>query len=350
MRIAILTLPFHTNYGGILQAYALQKILIDKGYSVEVLDKKPEQSSIFFRRFLNKIHSIVVRYTLKRHLSKFINTYIKIRKVNNLKELTSTDYDTIIVGSDQIWRAIYFKGSWKSPIEDAFLDFTKGWKIKRISYAASFGLDFLERYSKTEIEKCGNLITTFDKVSVREDSGISICKNNWGITPTQVLDPTMLLSKEDYIQLIERAKIPSISGNLYCYILDPTEAKTTLINKIATEKKLTPFFGLVHNNEKKRIGQTIPSIETWLRGFWDAKLIITDSFHGCVFSIIFGKPFIAIGNANRGMSRFLSLLKLFNLENNLIDENSKSYPSEIKIADKNLLQSYRKESLSFLDI
>lgn len=349
MKIAILTLPLHTNYGGILQAYALQTVLERMGHSVDVLQKVPPEARNKFRGLLRLIVSIPSKFA-RRHIRKFINSNLHLRGIKSLYEIDSHDYDAIIVGSDQIWRAKYFRDSWSAPVKDAFLEFTNGWDIRRISYAASFGLDDLSEFSEIEIKECKSAISRFDLVTLREDSGKKLCDKVFNKIGVHVLDPTMLLTKQDYINLIQVSNTSKSSGNLFCSILDPSDLKRHLVEKIAAEKNLKIFYGIATPDKNRWLKHTIPSIESWLRGFMDADLVITDSFHACVFSIIFGKPFVAIGNTNRGATRFTSLLNLFGLEGNLIAENSLIYPNHVKIADPILLEKYRQNSLTYLNI
>ena len=132
----------------------------------------------------------------------------------------------------------------------------------------------------------------------------------------------MLLDVNEYIELFKQKQTPKSKGNLLNYVLDETDEIESLIKKVASMKKMVPF--AVNNpyegDNTKPLNQRIkPSVETWLRGFYDADFVITDSFHACVFSIIFKKQFVVVGNKDRGMSRFESLLKLFGLEDRLVD-------------------------------
>lgn len=333
MRIGILTLPLHTNYGGILQAYALQTVLERMGHRVVVLGKLKysklplwkmplsyskrickkyflgEKSvKIFYEQWFNKTYPIISQNT-----QRFIDNYIHYVTPDSLNSLNSNDFDVIVVGSDQIWRPKYF-----SNIENAYLKFAQNWNIKRVAYAVSFGTDHWE-YTPIQTDKCRNLAHKFDAVSVRESSAVFLCQKYFGIKAQHVLDPTMLLDKKDYISLFEVARTPKSYGNLLVYLLDETPEKNELVNNVAKEKGLTPFRvnSLVENHNAPIEKRIQPPIEQWLRGFYDAEFVVTDSFHACVFSIIFGKPFIAYGNENRGLSRFDSLLQLFSLEDRL---------------------------------
>lgn len=321
MRIGILTLPLHTNYGGILQAYALQEVLRRMGHEVVTIDKPQYKPIKFYKYPFVYLKRIIKKYilnkkniyifqeiypTITQYTQPFLDKYIQRLVISNLKKLKEKDFDAIIVGSDQIWRPLYYKN-----IEDAYLDFTEGWKIRRIAYAPSFGVDKWE-YTYEQTEKCTLLLQKFDAVSIREDSGIKLCHEHLHIQAKQMLDPTMLLSKDDYIHLFKVANTPKSNGSLLCYVLDETEEKDALIRQIAEKSKLVPFRvnSRVEDKNAPLKERIQPPVEIWLRGFYDAELIVTDSFHACVFSILFEKPFIIIDNPQRGSSRIKSLLRM----------------------------------------
>lgn len=337
MKIGILTLPLNTNYGGILQAYALQTVLEHMGHEVCLIEKrrKPHHLPLwkaplsYGMRLLKNLvgHPFPILYEQKRnkeeslerqYTNAFIDGYIKRREVEDYTEIREGDFDAFVVGSDQIWRPIYFR-----QIEHAYLDFTEGWSVKRIAYAASFGTDEWE-YTPRQTEQCGRLLRLFDAVSVREVSGVALCRKRFGVRAEHVLDPTMLLSREDYIRLFEASSTPASPGNLLCYVLDETPAKTAIINNVAKERGLVPFNVKSKSDDiNAPLAERVqPPVEQWLRGFYDAEFVVTDSFHACVFSILFGRPFLAIGNAGRGMSRFTSLLSMFGLEDRLVAEDA----------------------------
>ena len=245
-------------------------------------------------------------------------------KVGFSHQAKEGNYDAYVVGSDQCWRPRY-----NEFLTSMFLDFAKEEKPNRIAYAASFGTDQWE-FTQEETLICSPLAQKFDFVSVREDSGVNLCKDHLGVAAIHVLDPTLLLTKEDYILLIEAEKEPKAQGTLFNYILDPDTVKSAFINRVAKERGLKSFQVLpkcqaetrTKDDIKNRIEDCVfPGVTTWLRAFMDAEMTIVDSFHGMVFSIIFNKPFWVIGNANRGMSRFTSLLKVFHLEDRLLDAN-----------------------------
>lgn len=334
MRIGILTLPLHNNYGGILQAYALQKVLKDIGHAPVVLDNSRMISLPFFTKWYrytvrlaknillksnltvryDKVHNYPIK-VMRKHTYPFLRKYVKrIDTHGNYTALKENRFDAIVVGSDQIWRPMYV-----DPIANAYLDFARDWTIKRISYAASFGSEEWE-YTSEQTTECGDLLRRFDAVSVRESSAVSLCKEHFNVDAQHVLDPTMLLDAAHYITLFQQEATPKSEGDLMCYILDSSEEKEALVQSVASTYSLTPF----SVNSKYEIPDAPleekiqPPVEKWLRGFYDAKFVITDSFHACVFSILFKKPFIVYGNKHRGMARFQSLLAMFGLEDRLV--------------------------------
>lgn len=342
MKIGIITQPLHINYGGLLQNYALQQVLRNLRHDVYTINKIVQD--IYTCRW-----DVILRWKLKRYIKKQIgleyplthNEYniVKQNCISFVKENIATTnvfkndkelkriidkygFDACISGSDQVWRPCY-----SNNIYNDFLDFCQDKpNIKRIAYAASFGVSEWE-FNEEQTKECSRLAKLFDAISVREDSGIALCKEHLGVDAIHVLDPTLLLEKEDYIKLVEKAGEPISSGNLFCYILDNNETIENSIQHIEQELSLKSFQVKARNSKcSLKRGEDIkdhivPSPTKWLRAFMDAEMVFTDSFHGCVFSIIFNKPFWVIGNKGRGNARFDSLLKLFNLENRRIDVN-----------------------------
>ena len=369
MKIGILTLPLHTNYGGILQAYALQTVLERMGHEVCVIQRSWRIQIVWWKFPLQIVNRCIYRFVfgrnvalfselkwnnnqtvIERNTKEFIDKYIHTYQVKQISDIREKDFDAIVVGSDQIWRPKYYRLHYKY-IEDAFLSFTKKWSVKRIAYAPSFGTDAWE-YSKVETQKCGSLLQKFDVVSVREKSGVGLCEKYLGRKDVQwVLDPTMLLDKEDYERLIPKDTIAP--GDLMCYVLDANDEINNLITKIASENDMKVFQAASDVDNvllpiEKRIQ---PPVESWLSGFRDAKLVITDSFHACVFSILFRKPFVVIGNKNRGYSRFESLLKRFGLENRLIENASQFKDSMLNPLSEEVykkLDDFRSTSTNFI--
>lgn len=331
MRIGIITQPLHTNYGGLLQNYALQQTLKRLGHEPMTLDQGntaiPQWRIIASciktfllkligrggkRQYLSRITEERKAY-IRQHTNRFIEKYIAhtepFKYVEEFRSYTvNNQLNALVVGSDQVWRPIYNQN-----VLCSFLDFAKGLKLKRMAYAASFGVDYWE-FNQQQTQQAQELIRDFDAVSVREHSGIDLCRKYLYCDAVHVLDPTMLLDKEDYIRLVEEENEPVSKGNLFTYILDESDEKRCIIEKVALELDLQPFSSMPKNRT-----DVFPPVTQWLRAFMDAKFVVCDSFHGAVFSIIFNKPFLIIGNKERGMTRFNSLLDTFELHNRMID-------------------------------
>lgn len=342
-KIAILTQPLHDNYGGLLQAYALKETLELMGHDVLIVNRRKMELPKW-RKIASFVYSkakgrqINPNYFISKNLRDIIseNTGAFQRKYipktsplitdnEEMEKITSDGFDVYIVGSDQCWRPKY------SPsIGNYFFDFAKNEvNVKRVSYAASFGVSNWE-FNEANTLKCKNLIQKFDGVSVREDSALDLLKNHLNRSDgLHVVDPTMLLDRQHYIDIVNNEKLEKSKGSLKTYILDKTTDKMNIIRDIEKSLKIKHFDTLPPKRLTKdkailtNINEFIyPGPLVWIRGYMDADFVITDSFHGCVFSIIFNVPFIAIGNKSRGLSRFQSLLKMFELESRLIVDTS----------------------------
>ena len=381
MKILILTQPLHTNYGGLLQAYALQQILKGMGHDV-VTDRLGVVRKLpLWNRALRFLYHAVqfcilknYRYYPYRYLfvsfdkeskakrsisintERFVNTHIDtidlLTRSNESVIDAVRQFDAIVVGSDQVWRATM------SDIPTYFLSFTKAINVKRIAYAASFGTDDLNEYSKMDMKIASESIKLFDAVSVREKSGVHLCRDYFKMDAVHVLDPTMLLSKDDYLKLIEEEDKPCSENILLTYVLDRTQEKNDIIQRVGEALHLTScengavkyFSNVVESNVSECI---YPSVSRWVAGFRDAQFVVTDSFHGTVFSIIFNKPFVAILNSKRGSSRFISLLSVLGLENRLISTTNDLLEEHLKPIDytevNKILNDWRYLSISFME-
>lgn len=373
MRIGILTLPLHTNYGGIVQAYALQTVLQRMGHDVSVINrptpKKPAAIRVLiyylrrlFRHYIlgNKAVSTrwnegaIKEYKTTKSIYDFINCKIHNRFITDLTSLKPTEFDAIVVGSDQIWRKAYV--SYFFQIEDAFLKFAEEWDVLRVAYSASFGKDNIDDYTSEEKANIRRLLSKFAKVSVRESSGITICRDEFGIEAEQMLDPTMLLSADDYNKIIEDYGAAEFKGNFYNYILDQREEISETIKTIEQQNGWTSYRvnDIVSTGKHSSTKIQPQSVERWLQAIRDAEAIITDSFHGCVFSIIFNKPFIVFGNQGRGMSRFESLLKMTGLTDRLVSSKAEAISKSVLLTQKpnalSIIETKKREVKEYLTI
>lgn len=336
--IHIITHPLIGNYGGVLQAYALQHALNKKGYPVTTCEEIPsyaytdyfspgkrikwEQLKIFIKLILKRI-SYVPSFLNRKRAKRFKQRFMNIGKRNNIKP-----DDRFIVGSDQVWRLLYTRTY--SGATYFFLDFaTEEQRKKSIAYAASFGTDEWEG-TPEETETCRKLIQDFKAVSVREESGIKLCHDVFDVHATQMPDPTFLLQSEDYNKIIKNSRTwRPAKQYIAAYVLDSSLETEELLQE-TVEKHHQYLQRLLPCATAKKIRDRIPmSIPQWLRSIRDCEYLITDSFHGCVFSIIFNKPFICIGNAARGSSRFDTLFKTFGLQERMLTNATSQLISEL---------------------
>lgn len=340
MKIAIMTQPLGINYGGIMQAWALQQVLKRMGHQPITIDRRPQTKGLAYHlprlayRALKKASGRrKAPIDFERHLPAITqHTQLFIRKHIVMSEPLETtsqikanfsreNYSAVIVGSDQTWRPKY------SPnIGNYFLDFLEyDHGINRIAYATSFGVDTWE-FSKSETTAFSILAKKFTAVSVRESSGVKLCKEQLDIEAKHALDPTLLLIAKDY-ELFLRGK--SKSSGIFTYFLEPNSQKNTLVNDVSTELNLRIFSSQPKVSFKEDAADwrdyLFPSVEDWINGLNDADIVITDSYHGMVFSIIFQKPFKVVVNDSRGSERFLSLAVSLGIKvDNIYNEKYKS--------------------------
>lgn len=318
MKVGIITLSLENNYGGILQNFALQKVLKDLGHKPMTCRWTGYTNLGFLKAALLSIikggrNFPITPWTYNKSrqgLENFIKHNINFHYFRDPNRfLHWYKPAAMIVGSDQVWRPIY-----NSHLYSAYLDFVTDKSIKKIAYAASFGVGEWE-YSEEQTTQCKDLVHKFDAVSVREASGVILCKENFDIDAKCVLDPTLLLDRKVYEDL--------------CFS-EPVQPECILVYMVdysasikAEAEKLSKLTGLPIKIMEADKGVTEnDSVAKWLAAFRDAKYVITDSFHGTAFSIIFEKNFVSVANIRRGYDRFASLLSNLNLLNRLILESS----------------------------
>ena len=308
-KVGILTLPSAHNYGWALQLWALYTFLELQGYDPIVIDRRWNNDN---RGLIYCIKRFLYKYLLCYSFTSFIKrNFNKTNEIRDSKKLKDLNLDVYIVGSDQIWRIEHTRGAELN----FFLDFLEDDETPiRISYAASFGTD---QWKGTNIEtkQVAKLLKKFDLISVREDSGVELCKNIFNISNAYcVLDPTLLIKPEKYNDLI-KINHNTKKDFLVTYLLDFNKEKEFFVDRFSE------YVGLntIHLYSKKNTPYCIyGSISNWLQKIHDAKYVIVDSFHGMCFAIIFKKNFIVIANEKRGLTRFTSLLSKLNLKDRII--------------------------------
>ena len=227
---------------------------------------------------------------------------------NSFKEINKNDFDSLMVNSDQTWRK-----SDKFFYDFAFLHFAKNWKISKFIYGASLGYDYWT-FTKEDEKIAKECLSTFKGISVRENGTINLVERHLGIRPILVMDPTLIINKKYYINLIKhyKNKINDKGNILFTYLLFNEKNVNQFINESCFQ--LNYKLNAITINHKN-------NIEKFILGIINSKAVVTDSYHGTLFSIIFNKPFISFINRKCGKERFLSLRKLLNLEYRIVNDN-----------------------------
>lgn len=353
MKIGILTQHFLLNYGGIIQNFALQQVLLKLGHDPLTFEHDTCYSRT--RWFLRSAKHVLKSHSLKglpvyptyqgrvgnKNFIKFVLKNIRSVTVK-VKDFTPSltqiyGLDAYIVGSDQVWRPAFNLGP---RLGNMFLNFADD-KVKKFSYAASFGCKEWE-YTKEQEKACSKLAKRFDAISVREASGVELCKEHFGVDATLVLDPTLLLNKEDYGKVCH--DVPKKKKHIFVYSLVVSEGVLAVAKKLSEATMLPIVVKQAGDKVKKE-----DTIEDWFAEFRDADYVVTDSFHGMVFSIIFNKPFAIVMNPSGGNDRYLSLLSQLGLMERIVKDGTLPSDSAIDWQKVNTqLDSLRKTSLEFL--
>ena len=347
MKIGIVTHILGNNYGGLLQNYALQYVLKQLGHQPMTIDFTLRQSrrSYIFSLCKQLLWSVTkLRHPRLRRsfsnivLADFIERYILTTKnvYSYTKDIVDKEkFDLIIVGSDQVWRPKYV-----CELENMYLKFVPD-DIKKIAYAASFGVDTWE-YNAEQTETCAKYAKRLDAISVREATGVELCRTYLGVNAQHVLDPTILAGAEAYKPLLKEKT--EEEDYLFAYILDITPEKQSYVESMAKSKGLKVIIRGADKNSTL-------SVEDWLSMIANSSMVVTDSFHGTVFSILFHKEFYSIVNVARGGTRFVSLLSPLGLEHRMGDvsqlQSLELSPVDWKQVD-HILDSQRQDSINFL--
>lgn len=368
MKVGILTQPLGLNYGGIVQNYALQEVLRQEGHRPVTL-RRENYLYLDDRRLLRRFFSYVYcRYFLPNYeekrrfltpalyksikknteffIAKYIDASALLRNQETLRrEVMKGAFDVLLVGSDQTWRPRY------SPyLPDYFLEFLpRESSIKRVAYASSFGTDEWE-FSEEETQMARELLRYFDAVSVREECGVHFCQEHLEHEATLVLDPTLLLSREEYVKRLKLRE--EAHGKVFAYLLDATPEKRRFAEEVAREVGTTAFEMMpkmtVYDRWKEVSDYQLKPVENWLENILNAEFVVTDSFHGAVFSTIFDKPFVVVENKERGLARFATLKQFVSADAFVEEEELASYQLATPSVDQQRLDDFREHSLKFL--
>lgn len=315
--IGIITWYHSINYGSQLQAYALSRVLNRIGFNAYMLTSshypiaKNATNALLYHSVLKKILLPFIRdqkeLFVKTHLREFYLNY---------KHPSFYNFKSIICGSDQIWAPSQFKPYYMlSTVPD---------KVNKISYAASIGFENIPDDLVNDYKK---YIGRINHVSVREDKGKELLEKKCGIEATVVLDPTLLVDKKEW-DLIKRE--PDIKRNyIFCYFLKQDHQYSSLVKDFAKQKELS-IIGVSDNTEDASWMQLLSHQQVgpceFIGLIEGAKAVITDSYHGTIFSMLYHKPFILFERFNKEdiicqNSRIEQLKKYFGIDNRIVNPN-----------------------------
>ncbi|MDY5232267.1 MAG: polysaccharide pyruvyl transferase family protein [Faecalicoccus sp.] len=298
MKIGIITWFRYENYGTKLQAIALQNYLRRYGHNVQMIDfpvpssQRPHKKKKILTRVYGRISYEILKYAHKRYNSQLARKTLKMEQVINEQCIvtdpikTDEDYvnicnqfNLLICGSDQIWNP-----NWYHPYY--YADFPEI-KAKKISYAPSIGIREIPEKKK---ELIGKSLKSFSLITVRENKASALLETIIGYKPQKVLDPTMLLTKEQWINLFS-LKIKKKQRYILCYFLSDNRNHWTVVRKLAKEKNMSiriiaqTGFSYFYKGRKYMDA----GVKEFLDLILNADYILTDSFHGTVFSLLFEK-------------------------------------------------------------
>lgn len=382
-RIGIVTFwTSKDNYGQLLQCWALQQQLKKMNHNPYLIRYYWNPQNTKNKKILKKTVKALLIYPILRNLKRRIRTLADSKKIELLnKKNKLRDFDRFraerlacskeeYFSLDQIQNNppmadCYIAGSdsiWAQPVankENQFFFLNFGNKeTRKISYAASFLMD---KYPKEQKSLLQSLLEQFDAISVRESNGVQICKDI-GCKAVQVLDPTLLLTKQEYLSLLNIPEKPSNMVYIYSVNIENNEEirwreLRNICIKNESDIKITMGSGMYPGYEiyGSDVDYEYCSIEQWIENINNASLMISASFHGVVFAILMETPFVYIpfeGKKSRLNGRIYDLLGALGLEDRILTKN-RSYESlmsnTINWKDvRERLEIKRKESIDFL--
>lgn len=358
MKIGILTFHRAHNYGAILQCYALQEYLKQEGHHVEVLDYCPQFVSdtyavwkywrfiarnpfVMLKKIWNELlifpHRVIRHYSFNKFIEKELNLSLKVRNL-----LIPSSYDIYVIGSDQVWNSKITKGFDK--IYFGYWGFNKGSK-RIISYAASMEATTLSRESEIFFEKA---LENFDAISVRESKMQELLQPLTKKKINIVLDPTLLVNNSIWHKIAEMPRCKR--KYVLVYQVQQDENSLRIAHSIAKQIDAEVFeiVAWLQSPFKRNVIQCA-SPKDFLGWIKYASCIITTSFHGTAFSIIFNKPFYCLELGMGWDNRSLFLLENTGLKNRMIDKKCSPSFQDINydIVNKRLVDM-REDSIKYI--
>lgn len=312
MKVGIVTFHTSINYGAVLQCYALQEYLISIGHQVEVINYTPSipKYGWFLTTILSGWKQLMRALAFRRFTR---NRLVLTRPIRSLKEIKAGEFDVVISGSDQCWNTLFYKEPDGHYNRTYFLQgLSSG--IRKVAYAESIGSGSIE--NDPNITELKSALFDFYKISVREEDAQQQLKSI-GVDSEIVADPTLLLESRDYDWMI-KGKYPE--GDVFSYVLTESRIVGMLASKIAIQRGVGLSVITLTDRVEKEVSDVVErdfklnksfAVEDWLRGIRNSSFVVTDSYHGVVFCLLYHKPFIAVlkANGDRMNLRITELLK-----------------------------------------
>ena len=300
-KINLLTIHWGISYGAVFQTYATCKILEELGHDVSVINiinpRSEPRRSLKYYLYLNFITKIQVLLFKRKYFPKLT------KKIYNIEfgDLQPADYT--IVGSDQVWNYDI-----TSPIDKLFfLNFVKD--QKKISLSSSFGKAEVSGSVNKNFIKSN--LSEFSAISVREDSGAKICEDSFQVSAIQLIDPT--LAYGNYEKLLKKKRIKE--DYIYPFIFNKSKETDNILNTVSNNLSMKIY------SENRVAMRFLASPVSWLNKIYNSSFVVTNSFHGLAFSLMFRKPFVVLNSDENKFTRLFSLLKLIGLEDRYIKSN-----------------------------
>lgn len=282
------------NYGASITAWALQELLKSFGHSSLLLYHNDFWNMDLYKNSFSK---------------RFADKFLNVSKEYSNKELNTLSKNAkgVILGSDQVLRLDYMGHN--------LFKYLLNWvdeKTKKIAISPSFGIDQKEfekskKFTHFVKKYMTKALKSFDYLSCRELSGMDIYKNVFKLNSDTIIDPVFLIDKSKYDEIVSHSNVDH-KNKIVTYVLDNNDEYN----------KLYEYLSKTEKTECIAINNKDYNVEDWVKSIKDCKMLVTDSFHGVCFALIFNKPFICIRNQSRGNTRFDSLVEMFKLEKNFI--------------------------------
>ncbi len=357
MKVGIITWHYFNNVGSNLQAYAMQKIIKNLGhnptfinyrykiYKDSFLKKVIKEFCIIIDKIFPNLVNEKMRFGAYSFQKEEMQKTEEIYDKKKLEEI-ALKFDAVVCGSDQIWAPNVF--------DEVYMLSFVGEKVKKIAYAPSIGLNEIP---ENLVEKYKKYIGRLDRVSTREDNGVKLLKEYCGIEAEQVLDPTLLIEKTEWLELVKNENTFK-EKYIFIYLLGEKKWIREWIQKFAKNTKMKVILLSSFNDDKKYadIYYKVMGPRKFIKLVSEAQYVLTDSFHGTIFSILFQKQFYVFDRFDSKEklcqnSRIISLLEILELEDRRVRSND-----EVKLIDKkieyekinNKLEKEREKSLKFL--